>query len=434
MYRELKSPLAVQLELTTGCNHKCIHCYNHWRKSHSKDRTLNENEVEKIVDNLRESEVPSLLITGGEPLLYPDLVFRAFELGKRAGIKCALNSNLTLVTPEIASELKRMGVGVLTSILSFDKILHDSITTSEGSFDRLVEGIRLLRERKVSMGANMVVMQSNMDQIYETGKFVHGLGVSSFRATKVHPAQGSSNFEEIKLPPEKISTIFDNLLKLEKDFGFKVDSLTTYPICLLRDLERYGKFLLKRSCSAGKTGCTIGADGQVRPCGHSDNIYGNSIEESLLTIWPRLKEWRDGSLLPQECKECRYVVECSGGCRMDCKFYGKINAMDPYATGKDFDLIPPKPEEIKPLSFDVELVVNPTLYLRTEKFGSVMVVDGDFRSIITPDSARLLSELRGTTFTLDNILAKYRLRKEVARDFFSMLFKQDVVCLAKRNP
>ncbi len=400
MYRELKSPLAVQLELTTKCNHRCIHCYNHWRKDTVTDKTLDESEVKKIIDNLKESEVPNLLITGGEPMLYPDLMFKAFELGKGAGLKCALNSNLTLVTPDIAKGLKRVGVGVLTSILSFDHSLHDNITTSLGSFDRLIVGIQLLQKYGVPVSANMVVMKANMDQIYETGKFVHSLGMSSFRATKVHPAIGSSVFEVIKLPPERIAGIFDSLIKLKDDYRLKVESLTTYPLCLLKDLDRYGQFLLKRSCNAGKTGCTIGADGQVRPCGHSDDNYGNSIEESLLIIWPRLKNWRDGSLLPNECKECKHIIKCSGGCRMDCKYYGKVDSMDPYATGKDFNLVPNKPKEITLLSLNTKLITNPDLYLRVEKFGSILIVDGEFKSIVTMDSAKLLREIMGTTFTL----------------------------------
>ena len=431
MYQELKSPFAVQLELTTKCNHKCIHCYNHWREESVKDRTLSEEEIEKIINNLKESEVSSLLITGGEPMLHPKLMFRAIELGKKAGLKCGVNSNLTLVTHEIAQELKQLDVGVLTSLLSFDPVLHDSITKSKGSFQRLINGIKILQEHEVPISINMVVMRPNMEQIYETGKFVHGLGLRSFRATKVHPAQGSMIFEDIKLPPEKISSIFENLIKLREDLGMNVDSLTTYPVCLLKDLNRYGEFLLSRSCSAGKSGCTIGADGSVRPCGHADESYGNSTIESLLVIWPRLKSWRDGSLLPEECKECKYLRECSGGCRMDCKYYGKIDAMDPYATGKDFQAIQCPRKEGVLLSCDTKLIVNPSLFLRTESFGIAIVINGVFKSVITADSAKLLNEYSNTVFTLDDVLIKYPLNKEVLCRFFSRLFSQNVVMLEK---
>lgn len=427
MYRQFKAPFSAQLELTTQCNHKCIHCYNHWRKSSSVDKTLNESEIEAIIRNLKESEVPSLLITGGEPMLYPELMFRAFELSEEMGLKCSLNSNLTLVNEETAKKLKRFKINVLTSILSFDADLHDSITSSKGSFERLIRGIKILQRYDVPIGANMVVMQKNLNQIYETGKFVHDLGIDTFRATKVHPAQGSSGFENLKLPSEKISFIFDELLRLKNDFSLKVDSLTTYPICLLKDLERYGQFLLRRSCSAGKTGCTIGADGQVRPCGHSDHKYGNAISESILDIWPRLEEWRDGSLLPDECKKCKYIVQCSGGCRMDCKFYGKIDSMDPYATCNDFILIPQNPKSVPLLDLDEILIINPLLVFRKEDCGAALILNGKVIATVSVDSFKLLTDLSNNQFTLNELFKKYNVDIENTHAFLSSLYKRKVI-------
>ena len=361
-------------------------------------------------------------------MLFPDLMLKGFEIGREAGLECALNSNLTLLTPAIAKELKRLKIGILTSILSYDRALHDSITHTPGSFERLVEGIRLALEWGIPVSANMVVMRMNAGDIYETGKFVHLLGVTGFRATKVHPAQGSTCFEDIKLPPEGIAPIFDTLIRLREEFELKVDSLTTYPMCLLKDMSRYGEFLSKRNCSAGKTGCTIGADGQVRPCGHSDLTYGNAIEESLLDIWPRLEAWRDGSMLPQECKDCKFVVQCTGGCRMDCKYYGCISGMDPYATGKDFEYVPKKPEPIPLVEPWARFKVNPALKLREESFGTALIVAGSFKSVVTADSAELLSELGQSAFSVNEIAEKYGLETEEARKFFSGLRVQRVIC------
>lgn len=429
MYRQFKAPFSAQLELTTECNHRCIHCYNHWRSKSSLCATLNESEIESIIINLKKSEVPNLLITGGEPMLYPELMFKAFELCEKLGLKCSLNSNLTLVTDEIAQNLKKFKINVLTSILSFDPEIHDSITSSKGSFRRLIEGIKVLLKNKVPIGVNMVVMQKNVNQIYETGKFVHNLGVDTFRATKVHPAQGSSGFEKLKLSPEKIFVIFDELLRLENDFGLRVDSLTTYPICLLKDLDRYGKFLLKRSCSAGKTGCTIGADGQIRPCGHSDHKYGNAIKESIVDLWPRLKEWRDGSLLPHECKECKYLALCSGGCRMDCKFYGKIDSMDPYATNNDFKLIPQKDRNLVLLGVDENLIINPLLVLRKEDCGATLILSGKVIATVSLDSANLLIDLSKKHFTLNDIFNNYSVDSKNTQLFFSSLYKRNIINL-----
>ena len=114
---------------------------------------------------------------------------------------------------------------------------------------------------------------------------------------------------------------------------------------------------------------------------------------------------------------------------MDCKHYGKIDGMDPYATSKDFAYIPQEREKLIPLDPEVKLVVNSALCLRTEKFGTASIVEGSFKSIITPDTARLLEELRGKTFTLSFISSEYGIELDTLRNFFANLHKQKVICL-----
>ncbi len=207
--------------------------------------------------------------------------------------------------------------------------------------------------------------------------------------------------------------------------------MTTYPVCLFGNLERYGDLLSKRNCSAGKTGCTIGADGQVRPCGHADEVYGNAINESLLDIWPRLKKWRDGSLLPEECKDCEHFAKCSGGCRMDCKFYGKINSLDPCAKGKDFEFIPMKPKRYAETDLSRALFVNDKLHFRKESFGEVLLLNSRVKSIVTHDSAELLRKLKGESFMFNQVLEKYQVKDDIARMFFARLIQQNVILIVE---
>jgi len=426
MYRMIKSPLAVQLEITSLCNHSCIHCYNHWRTEESVNLTMTEGQLERVILDAKTSEVVDFLITGGEPLLFPKLLAYAFRLLKKNGFNCSVNSNLTLVTEEIALLFKKYNVHVLTSLLSFDKKLHDQITCRDGSFNRLLKGIKFMRDAGVSVGVNMVVMQSNMDQVYKTGCFVKSLGINGFRATKVHPAQTCKNYKDLKLPPEKIIPMFDDLLEL-RDKGMNIDTLTTYPICLIKDMEKYGDLVIDRGCSAGKTGCTIGANGQVRPCGHSDMEYGSVFSESLLDIWPRLSEWSSGSYLPNECKECKYVILCSGGCRMDCKYFGEIIDLDPYATSNDFTFIPPKSKDCFLLNKKTELVVNPAVKYRTEEFGNVLVLKNKTVTIVTLDTVEFLKSLGSKIFTLDSVFNECNIELKEAHEFLSDLFKLRVI-------
>ncbi len=54
MYHELKSPVTVQLEITSKCNHRCVHCYNYWRADSLDNTTMKEDELYAVMKNLRD--------------------------------------------------------------------------------------------------------------------------------------------------------------------------------------------------------------------------------------------------------------------------------------------------------------------------------------------------------------------------------------------
>ena len=86
-YQEYKAPLSIQLELTSACNHKCIHCYNYWREPGDSLGTIRKENLHRIIQNLVKSEVADLILTGGEPLLFPELLYEAIDLAHQGNMK-----------------------------------------------------------------------------------------------------------------------------------------------------------------------------------------------------------------------------------------------------------------------------------------------------------------------------------------------------------
>lgn len=427
MYREFKSPLTTQLEITSRCNHKCIHCYNYWRAENSDETTLSDDQLIKIMENFRDSEVMQMVITGGEPMIYPSLLIKGLEIAKNFGIRCSINSNLTLTTPEIARAIKGNNSSVLTSMLSFDPDKHDKLTSSKGSHGRLVKGIKTLIDADVSVGVNMVVMSHNLNEVYETGRFANSLGAKSFTSTKVCPSLGDDLFAELRLAKEDNIRLFDQLLQLEKDFGINVDTLTAYPSCLSQEWDKYGKFLLGRSCSAGKTFCAVGSNGQLRACVQHDKEYGSVLTEPITAIWTKLREWRDGSLLPDRCKECQHLSVCGAGCRATCQFFGDIKSLDPdVAEACDFKPIVGDKNKIELVDKNLRLRVNPLLRLREENFGTVLTTGKSKIAVVTNDSAYLVKKLiEKGVFVFSEVFIEYSL-DETAHKFLSMLYNKGI--------
>lgn len=427
-YQEYKSPLSMHLELTSSCNHKCIHCYNYWREPDDSVGTISRKDLHRIIDNLVESEIQDIIITGGEPLLFPDLTFETIDLAQKNKIMCFLNSNMSLITDEIAAGLSARGVPILTSFPSSHPSIFNKIVNKQGAFDRVVDGIKIAQKHNIHLTANMVVMQENFNQIIDTGRFLHSIGITTFTATKVHPSQTCTQFEGLQLQPYQVKSVFDSLLKLREQLNISIDTLTCYPMCHFEDMEQYGDLLLQRSCTAGKTGGVIGADGGVRPCTHADEVYGNAITESILDIWPRMISWRDGSYIPENCKQCAWIKECGGGCRMDSKFFHKRkDKPDPYmVTNRDIHIILPKKETSYEFDVDIKLIVSPYIRYRKEKFGTIINSCKTVR-IVTDDSAYLLQSLTEKSFTIKEIVERHDLDIENTKCFFAELLKNEVV-------
>ncbi len=347
------------------------------------------NQIRKITSNLIENEILSVAITGGEPFLCADIVFDMIELLQKAGIFCAVNSNLIILTPSIVDKLHALNVVISTSLLSFDKNTYNCIVNHCGAFKKTVENIKLLHQREISICVNMVIMQENSDHVYKTGEFVRNLSVKNFTATRVEAAEGCDSFHSMKLSPDMLKSSLDDLLLLHNTYGLDVGNQTCYPACFILDLENYHDIRLK-GCGAGVSHCTVGSNGEVRACTHTSDYYGNIFSESLQTIWNRMFKWRDGSYIPFQCKKCKYFYSCSGGCRAASKFFSAIDSLDPYAKHGAVEV---RQKQLKKRVIDLDdTIYIPQLKFREELFGVVLAnnIHGNGYPVVTKDSAFLL--------------------------------------------
>lgn len=435
VYKTLSGPLDAQIELTSKCNNYCIHCYNYWRGNKFRDQnkayhesSLSLTGLETAVSYLAQHQITALTFTGGEPLLKSKELLEGIKLAKQYDITCSVNSNLTLMTPEIARRLKAAGLdSILASLHANDSAQHDTITQRKGSFGRTIRGIDICLKEGLGITANMVVSALNKDRVLDTGLLVKSLGVSSFSATKVSPCMGGINFDEIDLSKEAYKKMLDDLLILEGEEGMHVDSLISYPLCALGNWEHYQKFI-ERKCAAGVTTCAISAEGDVRPCTVADEIYGNIFNETLGDIWKRMTDWRDGSRLPRECLYgCEHFSNCRAGCRMNAKYCNGIDDLDPLATSsKDVYNKPQNPSEIfSPLDIlNGKFVLGNKIKFRVEDFGGI-VSNGPRASLFLDKLAFIaLKELgfQGRPFTIKDVQAQFGLT-EVPDEFFFRLFK-----------
>jgi heme d1 biosynthesis radical SAM protein NirJ len=149
--------------LVRRCNLACRHCY-----SISADvdfpGELTTPQILRTLDDLRAFGVPALILSGGEPLLHPDLE----AIGRRAkalGFYVGLSTNGTLIDEARTARLADVGFDYVGISLDGTEATHDRFRRKAGAFRASLAGARLLRDAGLKVGLRFTLTQDNADDL-----------------------------------------------------------------------------------------------------------------------------------------------------------------------------------------------------------------------------------------------------------------------------
>lgn len=145
--------------LIRRCNLTCTHCYA-FSADHAYAGELSTEEVYGVMDDLHAYHVPVLILSGGEPLMRPDL----FEIAARAKsmrFYTGLSTNGTLIDAACADRIAATGFDYVGISLDGLRATHDRFRRLVGAFERSLSAVRLLRERGVKVGLRFTMTALN---------------------------------------------------------------------------------------------------------------------------------------------------------------------------------------------------------------------------------------------------------------------------------
>ncbi|MCU7816459.1 MAG: heme d1 biosynthesis radical SAM protein NirJ [Candidatus Thiodiazotropha sp. (ex Rostrolucina anterorostrata)] len=164
--------------LVRRCNLTCRHCY---ATSADKDfpGELDTPQVYTVMDDLKAYGVPVLILSGGEPLMRPDI----FEISRRAkaeGFYVGLSSNGTLITEETIGDIAEVGYDYVGISIDGMRETHDRFRRKQGAFDASLHGIRLCREAGLKVGLRFTLTQENAAELPDLLQLMDAEGVDKF--------------------------------------------------------------------------------------------------------------------------------------------------------------------------------------------------------------------------------------------------------------
>jgi MoaA/NifB/PqqE/SkfB family radical SAM enzyme len=105
----LKAPLFVSWQITRDCDLACVHCCTESAPGKRLPDELDAEEAMSIADDIVHSEVPYVMLCGGEPLVSPYFFALAEALG-HAGVRLKIETNGQRFTAAVAERLARLPV------------------------------------------------------------------------------------------------------------------------------------------------------------------------------------------------------------------------------------------------------------------------------------------------------------------------------------
>lgn len=304
--------------VTNRCNLACRHCWVRAGASvDGEEITLQESTG--ILKDCKKLGLRHVKLTGGEPFLIPwvlGFIQQAAELDVTVGIE----TNGTLVTPEIAESLKKSGniTHISVSIDGATEEAHESLRCVKGCFEKAVTGIKTLMVAGIQAGLVASLHKGNIGQVVEIGKLAASMGVKDVKLNSITSAGRGGEMADERLDWDDEMAVVEQLEAMGREAGvfFRMD----LPLCAV-PLQS-----MKHHCPGCDIRHVLGllSNGDFAMCGVGltmpEMVYGNFRTCDVAEIWstnPRVLELRAGlpNQLEGACRDCVLKESCRGGCR-----------------------------------------------------------------------------------------------------------------------
>lgn len=325
--------MLVSWNITRKCNLFCEHCYRDSGPDASTSHQLSTDEGKALIDQISAAGFKLLILSGGEPMLRSDLT-DLIRYAATRGLRTAMGTNGTLITPKNACLLKEAGLGgVAISLDSSTPAYHNRFRGSEGSWEKAIQGIQHSLDAGLRVQVNMTVTENNADDFNHMVDLAIELGVQALHPFFLVPTGRGVNIEEDALRQNQYFKVLRMILERAEQAPIEIKP-TCAPQFLPMAKEMGVPMRFTRGCIAGVAYCSILPDGEVDVCPYLPVKAGHVRETPFDQIWresPVFQSLRNPQEYEGACGLCPDHKIC-GGCRARAYYYsdGNMLAEEPW--------------------------------------------------------------------------------------------------------
>ncbi|MDH3985396.1 MAG: heme d1 biosynthesis radical SAM protein NirJ [Gammaproteobacteria bacterium] len=323
--------------LIRRCNLTCKHCYSISADIDFKGE-LNTEEVFTVMDDLKGFGVPVLILSGGEPLLRPD-IFSISQRAKDMGFYVGLSTNGTLIDQHNIDAIAGIGYDYVGISIDGTQKTHDEFRRKQGAFDASMAGIRLCREHDIKVGMRFTMTEDNAAEFPEMLQLMEDEGVNKFYLSHLNYAgRGNRNRDsdvQLQITRHTMEQLFETALRHAQqgdDLEFVTGNNDADGVFLLQWVKQHFPEMAEhiaaklRQWGGNSSGVNIANIDNLGVV-HPDTFWwhyslGSVRERPFSEIWtdtsdPIMRGLKAAPrLIKGRCGTCRYFDICGGNTRV----------------------------------------------------------------------------------------------------------------------
>lgn len=313
----------LAVNLTKRCNLACAHCYMDAETlKHGGEGELGTEEVRGLLDQIAGRSTETMVVlTGGEPLMRPDLE-EMLAHGTKLGLSMVVGTNGIALTDRRVQSLKAAGaMGMGISVDSLDPQKHDAFRGLPGAWEKTLDGIEACKRHDLAFQIHFSVTESNADEIPAMIDFARAAGARVLNVFFLICTGRGESMSDIS--PVTYERVLNQLVEAQEHSQDMLIRARCAPHYKRIAYQRNPASTLTRAagyegggCLAGIHYCRITPQGGVTACPYIPDEGGSIRSTKFWDIWDRSPAFQSlrAPELQGKCGNCEFQKLC-GGCR-----------------------------------------------------------------------------------------------------------------------